>query len=146
MRLVYSVMPFLPPLDMHGTEVDGNGTHYAMRITQAEIHTLVGLTSQNNTFRPYPTLYEGSQKYNGEWTEANEGWFLKHVNRIQGCTPGCIRSGTDWRNAIRPHTNEAAGDPTTSGTVAHARASCAKLVEEYPDFSNAFNRMFFRML
>ena len=102
---------------------------------------LIGLTTNNSCLWPYPVWYEYSDKYNGEWTEANEGWFLKHVDRIQGCTDGSLQSGRDWQKAIRGHTDEQAASSTVIGTVAHARAICGKLVMEYPEFSGGLESM-----
>ncbi|KIM75851.1 hypothetical protein PILCRDRAFT_13227 [Piloderma croceum F 1598] len=129
-----------PPLDRRGTELNTDGTHYANRIGQAEIQTLMGLTT-NSSLWPHPVLYENSDKYNGEWTVANEIWFLKHANRIQGCMAGTLRSGRDWQKAIRGHTDEQIASPTVIGTVAHASAVCEKLVMEYPEFWDGFDSM-----
>jgi hypothetical protein len=119
---------------------DIENTHYGHHITQAEIQTLLGFTSNNNTFWPHPHCYENSPKYNGEWTQANEAWFENHVNRISTCAASCIRSQTDWRRNIRPHNAEAGTSPTTIGTVAHAKACCTKLLHEHPDLWSAYNR------
>jgi hypothetical protein len=130
-----------PPSDRRGTELDADGTHYANQVRQAEIQTLIGLTTNSSGLWPYPALYEYSDKYNGEWTEANEGWFLKQVGRIQGCTDGALRSGSDWRRAIRGHTDEQSASSTVIGTLAHARAICGKLDMEYPEFWGGLDSM-----
>jgi hypothetical protein len=130
-----------PPLDRRGTELNADSTHYANRIGQAEIQTLMGLTTNSSSLWPHPVLYENSDKYNGEWTAANEIWFLKHANRIQGCMNGTLRSGRDWQKAIRGHTDEQIASPTVIGTVAHASAVCEKLVMEYPEFWDGFDSM-----
>ena len=38
-----------------------------------EIQTLLGVTTNDNSFWPYPHWYEQSSRYNGEWTAANGG-------------------------------------------------------------------------
>jgi hypothetical protein len=134
-----------PRLDWRGTELDADGTHYTYNVRQAEIQTLLGLTTNSSSLWPSPDLYENSDKYNGEWTQANEAWFLKHAAKIQGCMQGCLRSGRDWRKAVRGHTDQQIASPTTIGTVAHARASCDKLTLEYPEFWSAFDHMSFTL-
>jgi hypothetical protein len=130
-----------PLLDRRGTVPDADSTYCEHHVKQAEIQTLLGLTTNSSSFWPSPDLYENSDKYNGEWTQANETWFLKHAAKIQGCMKGCLRSGRDWQNAVRGHTVEEIASPVTVGTVAHARASCDKLILEYPEFWQAFDRM-----
>jgi hypothetical protein len=132
-----------PPLDWQDTELDAGGTHRALRVRQAEIQTLLGLTTNSSSLWPSPDLYENSDKYNGEWTQANEAWFSKHAANIQGCMQGCLRSGRDWQRAVRGHTVQQIASPTTIGTVAHARASCDKLTFKYPEFWSAFDHMSF---
>jgi hypothetical protein len=102
-------------------------------ITPHEIDMLRGLTTNNNGFWPYPEWYEHSSRYNGEWTEANEAWFRKQAKSIDSCMMGCLRSGTAWQNTTRVYSPETLSDPTTIGTIAHARACCAKLVRDWPD-------------
>jgi hypothetical protein len=73
-------------------------------ITPSEIQTLLGVTTNNNSFWPYPEWYEMSSRYNGEWTLANETWFINHVQDIEYARDGCLRAGRAWQNTIRIHT------------------------------------------
>jgi hypothetical protein len=130
-----------PPSDGQGTELSADGTSCAHHVRHAEIQTLIGLTTNSSSLWPFPDRYENSDKYNGEWTQANETWFLKQATKIQGCAEGCLRSGRDWQNAVRGHTNVQIASPTTIGTVEHAKASCDKLVMEYPEIWSNFDRI-----
>jgi hypothetical protein len=62
---------------------------------------LVGVTTNGNSFWPYSMWYEGSNRHNGEWTEANEAWFIKHGESIEMSPDGCLRSGRNWQTTNR---------------------------------------------
>ena len=60
-----------------------NDECYNDPITVEEIQMLLGVTTNNNSFWPYLMWYEQSTQFNGEWMEANEQWFIKHLENIQ---------------------------------------------------------------
>jgi hypothetical protein len=114
-------------------------TNYNKAITPDEIQTLLGVTTNCNSFWPYPEWYERSNRYNGEWTTANEAWFIKHVEDIGYAREGSLRGGRFWQNTIHVHTSAMISDVTVSGTMAHAQACCTHLVREWPELWDAFN-------
>jgi hypothetical protein len=118
-----------------------NDEGYNAPITAEEIQMLLGMTTNNNSFWPYPMWYEQSTRFNGEWTEANEQWFVKHLEDIQYLRPSGFRAGQAWQTTIRTHTHDRASDPTNSGTIAHAKAHCSHLVETWPELLDGFNVM-----
>lgn len=131
--------PSAAAVDQGRLELDSDGTHFTDLITPSEINMLLGLTSNHNTFWPYPEQYERSFKYNGEWTAANEAWFQKQAEAIKYSKIGCLRSGVVWRNAIRPYTPEEYSNSSKTGTLAHATACCAHLTREWPEFGDDFD-------
>ena len=147
-RIVKHYAPGLYPAALQGPssatdsphqhlDVDPDGNYYTDLITPEEIKTLLGVTTNSNSFWPYPMWYEGSNWYNGEWTEANEAWFIKHANNIKYSRDGCLRSGRNWQTSIQTHTlAEASGNP---GTIPHARACCTAVVQNWPDLWAAFD-------
>jgi hypothetical protein len=118
--------------------LDGHNS-YNGPVTVDEIQMLLGVTTNNNSFWPYPEWYEKSNRYNGEWTTANEAWFVQHAKDIQYARDGSLRGGRMWQNNIRIHTAEIASDPAISGTMAHASACCSHLVTEWPELWDGFD-------
>jgi hypothetical protein len=108
-------------------------------ITPDEIQMLLGATANSNSFWPYPEWYEGSARYNGEWTAANEAWFIKHIGEINRAGMSSIRSGRQWQTNIGIYTSVQVSDPTTTGTMAHAQACCSHLVKEWPELWDSFH-------
>ena len=125
--------PSAAAVDLGRLNVDYDGTHFTDLITPGEINMLLGLTTNQNTFWPYPEQYERSSKYNGEWSAANEAWFQRQAEAINYSKVGCLRSGVAWRNAIRPYIPEEYSCATKPGTAAHATACCAHLTKEWPE-------------
>lgn len=108
-------------------------------VMQDEIRTLLGVTTNENSFWPYPHWYEQSSRYNGEWTAANEAWFQRHLQTIECARTGGLRAGRAWQTTIHIHTAAEVADPKISGTMAHAQACCARLVREWPELWDRFN-------
>jgi hypothetical protein len=108
-------------------------------ITPGEIQTLVGVTSNNNSFWPYPEWYENSSRYNGEWSAANEAWFISHARNIQYAREGSLRGGRAWQRTIHVHTAAHGSNPAVSGTMAHAQACCSQLVGQWPELWEGFD-------
>jgi hypothetical protein len=129
-----------PDAHIHGRrQLSGDGTRYTDRITPDEIKVLLGATSNSNTFWPYPEWYEKSSRYNGEWTAANEEWFVRQAAAIEYAQQGALRGGRAWQHTVRVYKPEVGSDPSTCGTVAHAEACCSHLVREWPDLWEQFN-------
>jgi hypothetical protein len=104
-----------------------------------EVEMLLGVTSNNNSFWPYPEWYEGSSHYNGEWTAVNEAWFVRQADSIAQCKPGCLRAGRAWQKTIHIYTNVAISNPETEGTSAHAKSVCLHLVKEWLELWDGFD-------
>lgn len=109
-------------------QLDDDNTHYTDLITPREIQMLLGLTSNNNTFWPYPEWYEKSNRYNGEWTEANEEWFNRQANSIEFARDGCLRSGTQWQRTVHVNKPEISSDSKTLTLHLICNASSLKSV------------------
>jgi hypothetical protein len=108
-------------------------------ITPDEIQALLGVTTNSNSFWPYPEWYEKSGRYNGEWSAANEAWFIKHAEDIRYARQGSLRGGRSWQHTIRIHTAEMVSDAAVSGTMAHAQACCTHLAGEWPELWDRFD-------
>jgi hypothetical protein len=116
-----------------------NSTGHNNVINPDEIQALLGVTTNSNSFWPYPEWYEKSGRYNGEWTAANEAWFIKHAEDIRFARQGSLRGGRSWQHTIRIHTAEMVSDPAVSGTMAHAQACCTHLAGKWPELWDRFD-------
>lgn len=101
-------------------------------ISPNEIKMLIGLTTNNNTFWPYPDIFENSSRYIGEWTDANEAWFKAHTNTIESCWEGCLCNRSKWRCGEHVYSAAQLDNPDIPGTNAHAKVLCTDLVHQYP--------------
>jgi hypothetical protein len=135
--------PSVAAIEQGRLDIDDNGTHFTDLITPGEIKMLLGVTTNQNSFWPYPEQYEQSSKYNGEWTEANEAWFKRQSDAIYFSKDGCLQSGRAWKNAIRPYSAVEYSSKTKSGTAAHAKACCIQLMREWPELWRGFNFTYF---
>jgi hypothetical protein len=115
------------------------GSDRNIPIATDEIQTLLGVTTNGNSFWPYPHWYEKSSRYNGEWTAANEAWFNRHLQKINYAQAGGILAGRAWQHTIRIHTTTEVSNPTISGTMTHAQACCTHLVREWPELWDSFD-------
>jgi hypothetical protein len=116
-----------------------NSTGYNSVITPDEIQALLGVTTNSNSFWPYPEWYEKSSRYNGEWTAANEAWFIKHAEDIRYAQQGNLCGGRLWQHTICIHTAEMVFNATVSGTMAHTQSCCTYLAREWPELWDRFD-------
>lgn len=99
-----------------------------------EIDVLLGRTTNSNSFWPSPEIYEGSPRYNGEWSAENEAWFVRHADLIENSGVGSLKSSQAWKNDIRPHTATKRILCSTVGSQAHAHDVCVQLQGLFPCF------------
>jgi hypothetical protein len=114
-------------------EMNEDSTYYTDKVMDEEVKMLLGFTSNSNSFWPLPEWYEHSSRYNGEWTAANEAWFVQQAARIRMGREGCLRSGRFWQTNIRKYSFEVLSNPATEGTTAHAVACCSHLSLQWTD-------------
>jgi hypothetical protein len=106
-----------------GAQTRGDHDHNSdAPIMQDEIQTLLGVTTNDNSFWPYQHWYKQSGWYNGEWIAVNEVWFETHLQTIECVWTGNLRAGRVWQNMIHIHTAAEDADPKINGMMVHAQA------------------------
>lgn len=105
------------------------GAQYAL--SQNEIDTLMGLTTEGTQIWPPPEFWNRYDKWLGQWTPGNEAWFVQQARNIRAgsLTP---KSLSKWRSQLRMRTLEAENVSDVPGSAAEAEWIVNTVEREFP--------------
>jgi len=105
----------------------------------SEVAALLGMTTTQQSVWPPLDLFKEGQHYNGEWSEDNEEWFGKHIERIVSGNPSALHSQKLWKSQFRRRNITGIPDYALIGSPAHAASTQATLLNMYPGLWSSYN-------
>ena len=103
-----------------------------------EITTLLGVTSNQQSFWPPLDLFRNGHHFNGEWSAQNETWFQRQAQRILSGDTSALQPHKQWKVDFRRQGAADVPPDALIGMADHARSTMGALLSSYPDVWDSY--------